>query len=79
VIRGHPCQAPTATCGSSDAPHARAVRFLSMVIVVAGCGHGPERTLLASLIAAPDAVFDAVSCIIGWHFLVVARGHLPAH
>jgi hypothetical protein len=49
--------------------HAGVARFLIITVVTIGHGYDPLKTLLASFLAAPGALFGVPEGNVGWHAL----------
>jgi hypothetical protein len=58
---------------SQAASHAGATRFPIVVIITAGRGRSPFKTLLAPLVVAFDTLLGAVGSGVRRHLLVTAR------
>jgi hypothetical protein len=64
-----------AVSSGHDVLHVRVVRLLAVIIVItAGPGSGPLRTLLSPLLTTLGILRGALDGDAGWHRLAAARG-----
>jgi hypothetical protein len=75
VVYRRPHLALATTYGGRATRYTRATRFL---IVTIGHGFNPLKTLLASLLVTPGALFDILGGIVGQHPATADRGCLFA-
>jgi hypothetical protein len=65
VFRGWPCLMLAIAYNNRGGCHARAARLLAIADVIAACGCGLQKTLLAPLLVAPGAFPDVLDSDIG--------------